>query len=112
MSASRRAGARFEQQVADYLAANGFPYAERRHSNGAKDRGDIAGVPGWALEVKAERAMDLAGYMAEASVEADHAGTRWFAAIVKRRRKPTAEAYVVLPLRLFAEMLREDGERA
>ncbi len=110
MTASRRAGARFEQQVADYLAEHGFPYAERRHSNGPKDRGDIAGIPGWVLEAKATRELDVAGAIDEAVKEAGNAGTRWFAAVLKRRRKATAEAYVVLPLRLFAELVREDGD--
>jgi hypothetical protein len=107
MSAGKRAGARFEQQVADYLAANGFPYAERRHSNGPKDRGDIAGVLGWTLEAKALRDLDVAGAIDEAAKEAGNAGSRWYAAILKRRRKPTADAYVVLPLKLFADLVRE-----
>ncbi len=108
MSAAKRAGARFEQQVADYLAEHGFPYAERRHTNGAKDRGDIAGVIGWTLECKAERDINLAGCLTEARDEAGHAGTRFFAGVVKRRNKPTADAYVVLPLSLFADLIRED----
>jgi len=108
VSVNGRAGARFEQQVADYLAANGFPYAERRHTNGAHDRGDIAGVIGWTLEAKALRDLDVAGAVDEAAKEAGNAGTRWYAAILKRRRKPTADAYVVLPLHLFAELIRED----
>lgn len=108
MTAGKRAGARFEQQVADYLATNGFPYAERRHTNGPKDRGDIAGVPGWTLEAKAERTMDVAGALNESAKEAANAGTRWHAAILKRRRRSIADAYVVLPLYLFAELVRED----
>jgi len=110
VSANKRAGARFEQQVADYLAAHGHPYAERRHVRGSRDRGDLSGIPGWVLELKATRELDVAGAVDEAAKEAGNAGTRWYAAILKRRRKPIAEAYVVLPLRLFAELLREDGE--
>ena len=108
MSVNGRAGARFEQQVADYFAANGFPYAERRHTNGAHDRGDIAGVIGWTLEAKALRDLDVAGAVDEAAKEAANAGARWYAAVLKRRRKPTADAYVVLPLHLFVELIRED----
>jgi hypothetical protein len=108
VTAGKRAGARFEQQVVDYLATHGFPYAERRVMGGTRDRGDIAGVIGWTLEAKATRELDLAGAMDEVATEARHAGTRWYAAILKRRRKPIALAYVVLPLHLFTDLLRED----
>ncbi len=108
MSAAKRSGARFEQQVADYLVEHGFPYAERRHTNGAKDRGDLSGIPGWVCELKATRELDVAGAIDEAAKEAANAGAAWYVAILKRRRKPTADAYVVLPLYLFAELVRED----
>jgi hypothetical protein len=108
VTAGKRAGARFEQQVVDYLIGHGFPYAERRVMGGTRDRGDIAGVIGWTLEAKSEQRLDLAGAIGEAAVEAAHAETRWYATILKRRRRPIGDAYVVLPLHLFADLLRED----
>jgi hypothetical protein len=75
---------------------------------GTRDRGDIAGVLGWTLEAKNAQALDLSGALTEAHFEAQHAGTRWYAAILKRRRRPTGDAYVVMPLHLFADLLRED----
>ncbi|SRR6266536_4623202 len=105
---TNRAGPRFEQAVADFLAEHGFPYAERRVKNGRKDRGDIAGVIGWTLETKALKEMDLAGMMNEARDESANDGTSQYAGILKRRNKPIGEAYVVLPLHLFAELIRED----
>jgi len=59
-------------------------------------------------ELKATRELDVAGAINEAAKEAANAGARWYAAVLKRRRKPTADAYVVLPLHLFAELVRED----
>ncbi len=50
----------------------------------------------------------MAGAIDEAAKEAANAGAAWYVAILKRRRKPTADAYVVLPLYLFAELVRED----
>jgi hypothetical protein len=41
---ARQAGARFERQVADYLAAHLDDRIDRRVKTGAKDRGDIGGV--------------------------------------------------------------------
>jgi Holliday junction resolvase len=49
VSASKRKGSTFERAVVEYLADHGFPQAERRVSNGTKDRGDVAGVAGWIL---------------------------------------------------------------
>jgi len=42
-----------EQAVANWLAAHGWPHAERvpAFRNGT----DVTGVPGWCIEVKAER---------------------------------------------------------
>jgi hypothetical protein len=45
------------------------PYVERRHLNGAHDRGDIAGLPGVVIEVKSGARIDLAGWMTELEAE-------------------------------------------
>lgn len=100
MSASRRKGTAFETAVVRYLQEQGY-LAERRALSGRLDKGDIAGVPGWTLECKAERAIDLAGYMGEAAQEAANAGTDLYAAVVKRRGKSVKDAYVVMPLEIF-----------
>ncbi len=106
MNRPRRIGTAWESAVVDYLQAHGFPYAERRALNGARDKGDVAGIPGVVLEAKAEKAVDLAGWCSEAEAEAANAGvTRW-AVVAKRRRKPVAQAYVILTLEQYAELIR------
>lgn len=107
MSAAKRKGSAFEAQVVGYLREHGFPQAERRVMGGSRDRGDVAGVPGWVLELKATRALDLAEALREAEVEARHAGVTRSAAVLKRRMHPVRDSYAVLPLHLFAELLRE-----
>jgi hypothetical protein len=100
-------GTGFERDVVDFLRANGFPYAERRALRGTKDAGDVAGVVGWVLEAKNHKALDLGAWATEAAREAANDGvTRW-AVIHKRRRHGTAEAFVAIPLRLFAELLAD-----
>ena len=69
MSVSRSKGTRWESAIVDYLRANGAPHAERRASNGSKDRGDIAGVPAVVFEAKNERALALATWIDEAEAE-------------------------------------------
>lgn len=110
---SKRKGSRFERDVADYLAANGFPHADRKVGHGTADRGDIAGVPTWTLECKATKRMELAEWMKEAEVEAVNGGTEHYAVIAKRRGRPVGDAYVVMPLSEWAarEAARIDDDR-
>lgn len=53
--------------------------------------------------------IDLPGAIDEAEAERLNAGAKWSAAILNRRRRPTGDAYVVLPLHRFAEILTELG---
>jgi Holliday junction resolvase len=69
VSASKAKGTAAETAVVRFLQANGYPHAERRALAGAQDRGDIAGIPGLVIEVKNERAMKLAAWIAEADAE-------------------------------------------
>ena len=103
---SKQKGTAFETAIVGYLREHGFPYAERRALHGNHDRGDVAGVPGWVLELKAEKKIDLAGYVAEVEVERVNDGAQFGAAVVKRRGKPTRDAYVVMDLASFCELIR------
>ena len=106
MGKNQRAGASWEQTVVDYLVANGFPFAERRVMGGTNDRGDIAGIPGVMLECKNEKRMDLAGYMGEVKTQTENAGAEIGVAVVKRRNHQAKDAYVVMTLEQFADMIR------
>ena len=108
-SAMKRKGTAFESAVVAYLREHGFPYAERRALRGSRDVGDVVGVVGWVLEIKNHRALDLGPWMNEAHAEAANDGVSRFAVIHKRRQHGTAEAFVTLPLRLFAELLRDES---
>ena len=101
---SKRKGTAFERQVADWLKDNGFPDADRSVLRGNKDRGDIIGLACWCLELKATRQIDLAGALDEAAREAKNLGTEFYAAVIKRRRKSVAAAYVVMPLKTFVRL--------
>ena len=101
---SKQKGTRFETEIAAYLGV------ERRTLGGSKDRGDLAISPNWVAECKNERQIDLAGYMAEVETERLNAKARYGAAIVKRRNKGPAEAYVVMPLRTFRLVAGWGGE--
>ncbi len=101
---SKQRGTAFETAVCDYLRTHGHPNAERKAMQGANDCGDITGITNWTFELKAERRLDLAGALAEAQLERTNAGTAWCAAIIKRRQKNIADAYVVMTLQQFCDL--------
>lgn len=110
MSAAKRAGTSWESAIVAYLSANGFPHAERRALNGAKDRGDIAGIPGVVIEAKNRKVIDLAGFIDEAEAERANDGARLGVAWIKRRGRGSAgDGYVVLTGAAFVELLRLAG---
>ena len=109
-SAPKRKGSQFERDVVAYLRLAGFPQAARTLAGASEDRGDISGVASAVLECKFAARIDLAGWLAEARLEAEHAGLGRFAVIAKRRGvADVAESYAVVPLWLLAELLREDS---
>ena len=61
-----------EKQVVEFLIANGLKAAERRVQGGAKDRGDVAGIPGVVIEVKNQAKMTLAEWVDEALTEGEN----------------------------------------
>jgi hypothetical protein len=68
MSKSKQKGTLAETAVADYLRQT-FPAVERRTLSGANDKGDIAGVPGCAVEVKNQRSYKIHEWMKETETE-------------------------------------------
>ncbi len=74
-ASAKAAGTRHETSVAAYLADHVDDRIERRARTGAKDRGDISGLRTRdghrvAVECKNTTRMNLAGWYAEARVEA------------------------------------------
>lgn len=108
MSAAKQKGTAAETAIVNYLRGSGFTQAERRTLNGAKDRGDIAGIPGVVIEVKNCARQELGGWIVEAELERDndHAslGVVWH----KRRGKGSpADWFVTMSGAQFAALLRE-----
>lgn len=103
MSKQRAKGTRFESAVVAVMAQR-FPYVERRALRGKNDAGDLAGLP-IPVECKNTRTLDLAGACREAETAAARLGAPGWAAVFKRPRRNERDAYAVVPLWLFAEML-------
>lgn len=110
MTASKRKGTTWESAIVDYLRANGVPHAERRAPNGARDRGDIAGLPGVVLEAKAAAKLELGAWLAEAEAERVNDGADVAAVWVKRRgRAGAGDGLVVITPATWMTVLRAGG---
>jgi Holliday junction resolvase len=105
-SPSKRKGTAYESVVVAYLNTHGFPEAERRALSGSKDKGDIAGVCSTAIETKACKTLDLAGWVDEAIAEAANAGAQFHLVVAKRRMKPVEKSYAVMELGQWVELAR------
>lgn len=108
---NRRKGAAFELDVLAYIRSLGLR-AERLRLSGKNDEGDIAVVDGdltYLIEAKNEQKLNLAGWVTEALTERQHYATKrgqdpadvMPLVVVKRRGRPIADSYVVVPLREF-----------
>lgn len=105
-------GAATEAAVVAWMQANGAPYVERRHLNGANDLGDIVGLPGVVAEVKSGARLDMAGWLDELAVEMANAGADQGAVIVRPKGKPSPpDWFCVLPLPLWWQLLKDAGWR-
>lgn len=99
-------GSSWERRLVDYLNLHGFPFAERRVTEGAKDRGDVSGVP-FVIEAKNCKAITIGPWCDEAAKEARTAGmgNRW-AVVFPRRNHVTEKAYAVVSLETLTELMR------
>ena len=114
MSRQRRKGTAAESAVVDYLHAHGFPASERRALAGAKDRGDIAGIPGVVIEVKSAARLDIPAWLRETKAEQANDRARIGLLVIKPRGIGTTRVgdwWAVLPLADAIELIRTTDER-
>lgn len=98
-------GAYGERRVADWLKGQGWVYADRRVKTGARDTGDIGGLP-VVIEVKNCKTMALAAWLDEATLEARNAGVDLGVVFHHRRGKGSpAEWYVTMSGQAFSDLL-------
>lgn len=86
----KQKGTAAESAVVSFLRTVGFPYAERLALQGGKDRGDITGIPGIVVEVKACQEYTFSSWLAEAEVERDNAKADFGFVVAKPRLVGTA----------------------
>lgn len=96
----------FETAVVRYLQSVGFPHVERRALHGARDCGDIAGLPGVCIEVKNQQSFALAKWLDEAEKEGRNAGAVVSVVWFHRPGKASAgDGYVLMSGSQFASIV-------
>lgn len=103
----KRKGSEWERTVVNFLS-DWFPTIERRYGAGAeKDRGDLQGIPFTVIECKDHKTLKLGEWLDRLDEQMDNAGAFRGVVIAKRSRKPVSEAFAVMPLLLWAELMKE-----
>lgn len=106
----KRKGTAAESAVVSFLRDRGFPHAERLALQGGKDRGDITGIPGIVLEVKAVQEYAFNSWLAEAMVERDNAMADFGIVIAKPRlvgTTRTGEWYAIMYAIDYVQLLHQ-----
>lgn len=81
---SKAKGTTTESLVVAYLRENGWPWAERRALSGNLDKGDVAGMPGLAIEVKyGNGTLKIGPWLTETGIERLNAGADHGILVVK-----------------------------
>ncbi|MFD3531968.1 hypothetical protein [Streptomyces sp. NPDC058664] len=98
---SKAKGTTAEREVVRYLQ-QWWPAAERRALSGNKDKGDVAGIPGVVVEVKAAVTQQLAAWTRETWIEMENAEATSCVLVVKRPHRNVSRwdayiPYVLLP---------------
>jgi hypothetical protein len=105
-SPQKRKGSAAELAVAKWLRKLGWVHAERSRAGWTDDRGDIDGMPGVCIEVKAEKKFDLPGYLRELEVEMENAKAWTGTVIIKRRGSMNVDDwYAVMPAKVWGELM-------
>lgn len=111
-SSIKAKGRNAENAAVDLIRESGWPYAERRRQTGAKDRGDVTGIPKVVLEIKSGARLDLPGWLRETETERINDGAIIGALIIKLKGMGEAKVRdwpVMLPLSQFLALLLEAG---
>ncbi|ONK10354.1 hypothetical protein [Streptomyces sp. MP131-18] len=109
MTKSKAKGTKAETEVVKYLR-QWWPAAERRALSGAKDKGDVAGIPGVVVEVKAAQRQLIGPWQRETFAEKKHALASACLLVVKRPRKPVAQWDAYMPADQINAALRWAGD--
>lgn len=112
----KQKGTAAESAVVSFLHTVGFPHAERLALQGGKDRGDITGIPGIVIEVKACQEYMFSAWLGECQAETENANADFGFVVAKPRMVGTTRTgqwYALMRYAMFAALVntarREDA---
>jgi hypothetical protein len=109
MSKSKQKGTLAETAVVEFFKTF-FPKVERRVLYGKNDKGDVAGVPNFAIEVKNQKTYKISEWLEETEQERINAGEPYGVLIVKPNRVGVGSVgrwWGILPLDQIASIVSE-----
>lgn len=112
MSKAKQKGTAAETAVVRYLNEHGFPTAERRALAGVNDKGDVTGIPGLVIEIKAGARLEIPAWLRETADEIANARADHGILVIKPKgkgEKSVGEWWAIVPLAEMVELLREVG---
>lgn len=112
MSRSKQKGTLAETAVVNYLRQF-WPSVERRALSGAKDKGDVAGIPNVVIEIKNHASYKLTEWIKETEVERNNAQASVGILVIKPKGVGVSQVdkwYAVVPLETMVTLL--NGERS
>jgi Holliday junction resolvase len=112
MSRNKAKGTSAETAVVNYLIARGYVHAERRALAGVNDKGDVAGLPGVCIEVKAHKTYSIPAWLKELAVEKVNAKATVGFLVVKPvgvGLTNTGAWWAIMPLEQAVDLLDKAG---
>jgi hypothetical protein len=112
LSRSKQKGTLAETAVVNYLRQF-WPSVERRALSGAKDKGDVAGIPNVVIEIKNHASYKLTEWIKETEVERNNAQASVGILVIKPKGIGVSQVdkwYAVVPLETMVTLL--NGERS
>jgi hypothetical protein len=109
MSKSKQKGTLAETAVVEFFKTF-FPKVERRVLYGKNDKGDVAGVPNFAIEIKNQKTYKISEWLEETEQERINAGEPYGVLIVKPNRVGVGSVgrwWGILPLDQIVSIIRE-----
>jgi hypothetical protein len=106
---SKQTGTRWETWVRSWLNEHGHPHARRTALAGALDEGDVHLYSHdrlVVLEAKDVKTITLAQFLKEIRAEIQNADAWVGAAVIKQRGHGPQDAYVLVPMECFLELIK------
>ena len=109
MSRAKQKGTNAESAVVSYLQSR-YPFAqiERRALQGSKDRGDITGLPGIVIEVKADKSYRINEWLKETEQERLNDNAKLGILVVKPKGIGSANTnkwWAIVPFEVMVDLM-------